>query len=185
MRKWFTCFIGGCCSLLFCAVTAFGHNLRVTGVVTDARACETLFDVSVLVKATRTGAKTNVNGNYAINTTSNSVLVCSYIGYTPREVPINNQTTVNVSFQGTATQLQQVVDGVTAYNGVGMLTAPFPECRVKRERAEVAFRIHGKTWNATRSLFPIPQQQIDLSGWKLSQNPVISSNILIINNKQL
>lgn len=42
--------------------------------------------------------------------------------------------------------------------------------RVRPGRADAAFRTHGKTWNATRALFPIPQQQIDLSGGHLTQN---------------
>lgn len=43
--------------------------------------------------------------------------------------------------------------------------------QVRPGRAETAFRAHGKNWNSTRALFPIPQQQIDLSGGRLTQNP--------------
>lgn len=42
---------------------------------------------------------------------------------------------------------------------------------VQPGRAAAAYAAHGKTWNATRALFPIPQQQIDLSGGRLKQNP--------------
>jgi len=42
---------------------------------------------------------------------------------------------------------------------------------VQPGRASAAFAADGKTWNATRALFPIPQQQIDLSGGNLKQNP--------------
>jgi hypothetical protein len=39
-------------------------------------------------------------------------------------------------------------------------------------RAAAAFAADGgKTWTATKALFPIPQQQIDLSGGNLKQNP--------------
>lgn len=37
--------------------------------------------------------------------------------------------------------------------------------------AAAAFAADGKTWSSTRALFPIPQQQIDLSGGRLKQNP--------------
>ncbi|WP_345955830.1 RagB/SusD family nutrient uptake outer membrane protein [Mucilaginibacter sp. PAMB04168] len=42
---------------------------------------------------------------------------------------------------------------------------------VQPGRAAAAFTADGKTWNATRAVFPIPQQQIDLSGGNLKQNP--------------
>lgn len=42
---------------------------------------------------------------------------------------------------------------------------------VRPGRAAAAFAAHGKTWNPNRKLFPIPQQQIDLSGGRLQQNP--------------
>ncbi|MGY3212390.1 RagB/SusD family nutrient uptake outer membrane protein [Mucilaginibacter sp. HD30] len=43
---------------------------------------------------------------------------------------------------------------------------------VQPGRAAAAFAAHGKTWNPNRALFPIPQQQIDLSGGALTQNPI-------------
>jgi hypothetical protein len=42
---------------------------------------------------------------------------------------------------------------------------------VQPGRAAAAFAAHGKVWSATKALFPIPQQQIDLSGGSLKQNP--------------
>ncbi len=42
---------------------------------------------------------------------------------------------------------------------------------VQPGRAAAAFTAHGKTWSAAKALFPIPQQQIDLSGGLLKQNP--------------
>lgn len=42
---------------------------------------------------------------------------------------------------------------------------------VQPGRAAAAFTADGKTWNANRALFPIPQQQIDLSGGLLKPNP--------------
>ncbi|GGH23972.1 hypothetical protein GCM10007352_38210 [Mucilaginibacter phyllosphaerae] len=222
--------------MLFYSITAFSQNLRVTGVVTDAKTGEKLVGVSVLVKGTGTRARTGVNGDYTINVAPNGTLVFSYIGYTQQEVPVNNQITLNVSLQGTATQLQQVVvvgygmqrrDVTGAVSRVGgediarqpvqtptqalqgrapcvqsigsgqpnaqpqvlirgvgsvlawagplyvVATRFFDLVRqdgLRPGRAEAAFRIHGKRWNAARSLFPIPQQQIDLSGRRLTQN---------------
>lgn len=43
---------------------------------------------------------------------------------------------------------------------------------VQPGRAAAAFAADGgKTWSSTKALFPIPQQQIDLSGGNLKQNP--------------
>jgi TonB-linked SusC/RagA family outer membrane protein len=94
--------------LLFIS-NAFAQNITITGVVTDAADRTAIPAVSIQVKGTTTGTQTDANGRYSINAPSNSTLVYTYIGYTTREVPVNNQTSLNIALQSEAQNLEQVV----------------------------------------------------------------------------
>lgn len=94
--------------LLFIS-NAFAQNITVTGVVTDAADRSAIPAVSIVVKGTTTGTQTDANGRYSIAAPSNSTLVFTYIGYTTREVPVNNQTSLNIALQTEAQNLEQVV----------------------------------------------------------------------------
>ncbi len=94
--------------LLFIS-NAFAQNITITGVVTDAADRSAIPAVSIVVKGTTTGTQTDANGRYSIAAPSNSTLVFTYIGYTTREVPVNNQTNLNIALQTEAQNLEQVV----------------------------------------------------------------------------
>jgi TonB-linked SusC/RagA family outer membrane protein len=94
--------------LLFIS-NAFAQNITITGVVTDAADRSAIPAVSIVVKGTTTGTQTDANGRYSIAAPSNSTLVFTYIGYTTREVPVNNQTSLNIALQTEAQNLEQVV----------------------------------------------------------------------------
>jgi TonB-linked SusC/RagA family outer membrane protein len=70
-------------------------EIRVTGKVTSEKG-EPLEGVSVLVKGTRTGAITDVNGNFSITVPDDAVLVFSSVGYENAEVNVNGQSTMSV-----------------------------------------------------------------------------------------
>ncbi|GEO03584.1 SusC/RagA family TonB-linked outer membrane protein [Adhaeribacter aerolatus] len=66
--------------------------------------------VTVTLKGTTTGAITDAEGRYTFPTAvTNGTLVFSFIGYTPKEVAINNRTTVDVSLAPDAKALSEVV----------------------------------------------------------------------------
>lgn len=94
--------------LLFIS-NAFAQNITITGVVTDAADRSAIPAVSIQVKGTTSGTQTDASGRYSINAPSNSTLVFTYIGYTTREVPVNNQTSVNIALQSDVQNLEQVV----------------------------------------------------------------------------
>ena len=83
--------------LLMLGVSSFAMAQTVTGKVTDAGTGEGLIGASVLVKGTTTGALTDAEGNYSVNTGGGTTLVFSYTGYSSKEVEVNGQTTINVS----------------------------------------------------------------------------------------
>lgn len=84
-------------------------NIPVRGQVTDAKGL-TLPGVSVLVKGTTIGTSTDLEGRFMINVPDgNSILVFTYIGYDSKEVPVNNQTVLNIQLTEANTALNEVV----------------------------------------------------------------------------
>ncbi|MAQ75569.1 MAG: SusC/RagA family TonB-linked outer membrane protein [Aquimarina sp.] len=83
-------------------------QITVTGVVSDSGG--PIPGVNVVVKGTTNGASTDFDGRYTINNVpSGGTLVFSYLGFVTREVPVNGQTTLNVTMQEDAAELEQVV----------------------------------------------------------------------------
>ena len=69
-----------------------------------------LSGANVLVKGTTNGTQTDFDGNYALENVNNSAtLVFSYLGYKTVEVPVNGNSTVNVTMEEDASQLEEVV----------------------------------------------------------------------------
>ena len=94
---------------LFIINTASAQNITVTGTVTDKLANAGLPGVSVVIKGGTTGTKTDVNGKYSLSVAPNSTLVFTYIGYATTEVAVSNQKVINVTLEGSAQSLNQVV----------------------------------------------------------------------------
>lgn len=88
---------------------AFAQDIIVKGTVTDSQDKTTIPSVSIKVKGSTRGAQTDASGKYAISVPANGILVFTYIGYNTQEIPVNNQTTVNVTMASTSQQLEQVV----------------------------------------------------------------------------
>ena len=80
----------------------------VTGTVSDANG--PLPGVNVIVKGTSNGVTTDFDGNYTIdNVASDAVLQFSFIGYKTQEVPVNGQSTINVTMIEDTQALEEVV----------------------------------------------------------------------------
>ena len=88
--------------------TAQAQSNTVSGVVTDSKG-EPLIGATVMVKGTKRGVSTDVDGKYSIQAAPGSTLVISYVGQNPKEVKVGNGGTVNVSLTGNATALDEVV----------------------------------------------------------------------------
>ncbi|SEJ40413.1 TonB-linked outer membrane protein, SusC/RagA family [Dyadobacter sp. SG02] len=99
--------------LFFLAFALFGGAARaqqqVAGKVTDSRG-EPLPGVNIIVKNTSTGTVTNVDGTYSLKVSeANSILLFSYIGYTPAEVPVNGRSNIDVTMKEDQQHLDEVV----------------------------------------------------------------------------
>jgi TonB-dependent starch-binding outer membrane protein SusC len=109
MRKLYTWLI-----LLLLGVTGFmqGANaqasLQVKGKVTSNDG--PLPGVSIQIKGTTTGTTTDTNGAYSVVVNdNNAVLVFSFIGFLSEEIPVNGQSTIDVTLTEDVATLSEVV----------------------------------------------------------------------------
>ncbi|HEY9261224.1 SusC/RagA family TonB-linked outer membrane protein [Chitinophaga sp.] len=86
---------------------ALGQS-EITGSVTDG-SNQPIIGASVLVKGTKKGTTTNTQGHFAISAGSNATLIVSFIGFTPREVAVNNQNHLTVTLAVRDEGLNEVV----------------------------------------------------------------------------
>lgn len=85
----------------------------VTGHVADKQGVP-LVNATVLIKRTKTGVLTDVNGNFVIrDVLPDDILVISYVGYKAASVTVGNQTVFNIVMEETTNELDKVV--VQAY----------------------------------------------------------------------
>lgn len=96
------------------AATALPPPVEITGKVTNEKG-EPLNEVSVLVKGTRNGTKTNAAGMFKItvNTSGAPSLEFSHVGYETQTVPVGDQTRMNIVLKESPLGLNDVV--VIAY----------------------------------------------------------------------
>lgn len=67
-----------------------------------------LIGVTVMVKASKMGTTTDMDGNFAINAGTDDVLVFSYIGFSTKEVAVGKQTSLTVTLTESNTTLGEV-----------------------------------------------------------------------------
>lgn len=85
------------------------QDLEISGTVTDANGTA-LPGASILEKGTGNGTTSDFDGNYTITVSdNNAVLVFSYIGFTPKEMPVGNQSTINTTLAESSEALDEVV----------------------------------------------------------------------------
>jgi TonB-linked SusC/RagA family outer membrane protein len=95
--------------LLISQQNVHAQNTIVRGTVMD-EAGETLPGVNVLLKGTTIGVTTDIEGQYSLNVPQgDGVLVFSFVGYSPYEIAIGNQSVINVNMAQDTRHLQEVV----------------------------------------------------------------------------
>lgn len=92
---------------------AYGQNITVRGVVTDASNGETLPGAAILVRGTADGVVADSYGNYTIEVPANATLEFSTIGFKSAEVAVNGRTLINVALEPDVESLEDVI--VVAY----------------------------------------------------------------------
>lgn len=91
------------------------QNKRITGVVTDGTN-EAIIGANVIVKGTTLGTITDLDGRFSLDVPDNAVLQVSYIGYTTKEVAVDNQTTIHITLIEDSKTIDEVV--VIGYGSV-------------------------------------------------------------------
>lgn len=94
--------------LAILALPAFAQEKSVSGKVTDENGSG-LPGVSVSVKGSSKGTSTDAEGNFKISVPNGAKLTFSYIGYENQDVPVGNQTNLNVKLLPSETALNEVV----------------------------------------------------------------------------
>ena len=100
--------------LLLMTLPSYAQDQIITGTVTAEQDGATLPGVNVVVKGTTVGTITDIEGKYSLSAPENAeILVFSFIGLRTEEVPINDQTTVDLVMTDDVAELSEVV--VTAF----------------------------------------------------------------------
>ena len=81
---------------------------NVSGIVTDQKG-EPIIGASLLIKGTKIGTITDVNGNFSLEVKDQSKLIVSYIGYSSLEIEIGKQKNIVVNLKENLKQLDEVV----------------------------------------------------------------------------
>lgn len=84
------------------------QQINISGTVTDPTG-EPLIGVSVTVPGTKTGAATDIDGNYSIQADAKAKLKFSYVGYKTLEESINGRAVINVEMHEGSEVLSEVV----------------------------------------------------------------------------
>ncbi len=94
---------------LFAATDALlAQTKSVSGVVKSDDGA-TLPGVSILEKGTTNGTTTDADGKFTLMVQNGAVLAFSFIGMQPQEIPVGNQTSINLTLESDFTQLDEVV----------------------------------------------------------------------------
>lgn len=123
--------------LLFVAMSATVHAIRVEGTVTDENK-ETVIGASILLKGVAgTGTITDLDGKFTLDVpdVKEGILIISYVGYKTKHVPLNGRTVVTVNLEPDVNELDEVV--VVGYGSVRKsdLTGSVTSIKTKDEEA--------------------------------------------------
>lgn len=70
---------------------------------------EPLPGVSVIIKGSKTGTATDIDGNFKIKATPSSTLIVSFIGMKTQEIKVGNKKTMTVKLESASVELNEVV----------------------------------------------------------------------------
>lgn len=69
--------------------------VKISGIVTDEHR-ETIIGANIVEKGTTNGTITDIDGNFTLDVSAGAILVVTYVGYTPLEIPVGNRTRFDI-----------------------------------------------------------------------------------------
>jgi TonB-dependent starch-binding outer membrane protein SusC len=96
--------------ILYISPPALAQQRLVTGSIKSADDNQPFPGVNIIVKGSTNGTVSDTDGNFRIDVPSaESVLVFSAIGYSTLEIPVGNQSNIDVTLEADVTSLAEVV----------------------------------------------------------------------------
>lgn len=89
-----------------------GELKKVSGLVTDEKG-EPVIGASILIKGSKEGTTTDLNGSFSIDVNDNSTLIISYIGFKTTEYNVGQQKNLLIKIEKNTQELDEVV--IVAY----------------------------------------------------------------------
>lgn len=83
-------------------------DIPVKGKVTDTNG-QQLPGVSVIVKGSKRGALTRIDGSFELNAPADAVLVFTYLGYKPQEIKVGSNASFHIQLENDDKKLSEVV----------------------------------------------------------------------------
>jgi TonB-linked SusC/RagA family outer membrane protein len=97
---------------LFIVVAVNAQTIEIKGKVFDSKNKASIPGVNIVVKSSKKGVTSDLDGNFLIKVNGNDVLVFSNIGYASKEIKVNKSQTLSVELQEEANKLEEVVINV-------------------------------------------------------------------------
>lgn len=94
---------------MYCSFQLFAQDYSLTGSVTDANTGEALPGANIVIKGTKTGTITDLNGNYSLKATKNDTLIISMLGYLKEEIIVGDNVGYKVILVPDITNLSEVI----------------------------------------------------------------------------
>jgi TonB-linked SusC/RagA family outer membrane protein len=95
--------------ILVSSYALFAQGLQVKGIVTSKEDGQPIPGVTVVAKGTTIGVITDFDGNYSLNVSGTATLQFSFVGMKSQEVPVNNQSVINIVLASETTAIDEVV----------------------------------------------------------------------------
>ncbi len=95
--------------VLFTIVQISAQQLTISGVVTSSSDGLPLPGVNVIIKGTKTGTQTNLDGLYTITAKTGDVLNFTFLGMKSKDVTVDKSTTINVNLEEDSLALEEIV----------------------------------------------------------------------------
>ena len=94
--------------LVVFGASALAQKASVSGFVKDAKG-EPVIGATVTDMATGLGTITSYDGSYTINVDKNATLWVSYVGYSDAYEPVAGRTSINITLEESAQQIEEIV----------------------------------------------------------------------------